>query len=223
MGRDLSLTASDGHHFGVYRADPSGTPRGGIVVIQEIFGVNKHIREVTDGFAADGYLAMAPALYDRSSRRDIQLGYEGDDVGVGRDLREEFSWDDSVKDVDAVAQVMRDSGLKVGTVGYCWGGTISYLAGTRLDVQAAVVYYGGQIIPYIEEKGRCPMLMHFGEQDQGIPLSDVAQIEVAHDEATVHIYDADHGFNCDHRGSHDAAAAKLARERTLAFYAENLG
>ncbi len=223
MGRDLSLTASDGHHFGVYRADPSGTPRGGIVVIQEIFGVNKHIREVTDGFAADGYLAMAPALYDRSSRRDIQLGYEGDDLGVGRDLREEFSWDDSVKDVDAAAQVMRDSGLKVGVVGYCWGGTISYLAGTRLDVAAAVVYYGGQIIPYIEEKGRCPMLMHFGERDQGIPLTDVGQIDEAHAEATVHIYDADHGFNCDHRGQHDAAAAKLARERTLAFYAEILG
>ncbi len=223
MGSDLTLTASDGHELGAYRADPEGAAKGGIVVIQEIFGVNAHIREVCDGFAADGYLAIAPALYDRSATRDVDLGYDTEGMQAGLKCRDEFSWDDSVLDVGAAAAVMQGEGLKVGTVGYCWGGTISYLAGCRLDIQAAVVYYGGQIMPYIDEQGRCPMLMHFGEQDKGIPLDDVRQIDAAHDGATVHIYDADHGFNCDHRGQHNAAAAAEARERTMAFYAQSLG
>lgn len=222
MGQDLTLTADDGHKLGAYRADPAGTPKGGIVVLQEIFGVNKHIREVADGFAADGYVAIAPALYDRSSKKGVQLGYEGDDIAIGRDLREEFSWGDTVLDVKAAVDVLKAEGLKVGTTGYCWGGTISYLAGCRLDVQAAVVYYGGQILPYVDEKENCPLLMHFGEHDKGIPLSDVDAIKAAHPDADVHIYDADHGFNCDHRGSYNEAAAKTARERTMAFYAANL-
>ena len=119
-------------------------------------------------------------------------------------------------------EALRAEGLKVGTVGYCWGGTISYLAGTRLGVAGAVVYYGGQIIPYIDEPGRCPMLMHFGERDDGIPLADVERIDAAHPEAEVHVYDAGHGFNCDHRGSFDATATATARERTLAFFNERL-
>ena len=222
MGQDLTLTADDGHTLGAYRADPAGAPKGGIVVLQEIFGVNKHIREVADGFAADGYVAIAPALYDRSSKKGVQLGYEGDDIAIGRDLREEFSWDDTVLDVKAAVDVLKAEGLKVGTTGYCWGGTISYLAGCRLDVQAAVVYYGGQILPYVDEKENCPLLMHFGEHDKGIPLSDVDAIKAAHPEADVHIYDADHGFNCDHRGSYNEAATKTARERTMALFAANL-
>ena len=222
MGTDLTLTASDGHSFGAYRADPAGSAKGGIVVIQEVFGVNAHIREVADGFAADGYLAIAPALYDRSSEQGVQLGYTGDDLPKARQLREEFSWDDSVLDVDAAADVMRQAGLKVGTVGYCWGGTISYLAGCRLDVAAAIVYYGGQIIPYVEETERCPLLMHFGDQDQSIPLSDVETIRQAHSDAAINVYATDHGFNCDHRVHYNAEAATLARERTMAFYAENL-
>ena len=222
MGQDLTLTADDGHTLGAYRADPDGPPKGGIVVLQEIFGVNKHIREVADGFAADGYVAIAPALYDRSSKKGVQLGYEGDDIAIGRDLREEFSWDDTVLDVKAAVDVLKAEGLKVGTTGYCWGGTISYLAGCRLDVQAAVVYYGGQIVPYVDERENCPLLMHFGEHDAGIPLSDVDAIKAAHPDADVHIYDADHGFNCDHRGSYNEAAAKTARERTMALYAANL-
>jgi carboxymethylenebutenolidase len=128
-----------------------------------------------------------------------------------------------VKDAGAAVALLAGEGLAVGTVGYCWGGTISYLAGTRLPVQAAVVYYGGQILPYLEEPANCPMLMHFGRRDQGIPLSDVDAIAKAHPEATVHLYDADHGFNCDHRGSYDAPSAALARERTLAFFAQHLG
>jgi carboxymethylenebutenolidase len=222
MGKDLTLTAEDGHKLGAYRADPAGTPKGGIVVLQEIFGVNVHIREVCDGFAADGYVALAPALYDRSSKKDFQVGYTPEDIEAGRVLRDEFSWDDTVKDVKAAVDVLKGEGLKVGSVGYCWGGTISFMAGVRLDIDAAVVYYGGQILPYKDEKARCPMLMHFGEHDKGIPLSDVEQIKAAQPQADVNIYDADHGFNCDHRGSYNEAAAKLARERTMAFYAKNL-
>lgn len=222
MGKDLTLTASDGHQLGAYRADPSGPPKGGIVVIQEIFGVNKHIRELCDGFAADGYVAIAPALYDRSTKKNFQCGYTPDDIAVGRVLRDEFSWDDTVKDVKAAVDVLKGEGLKVGTTGYCWGGTISFMAGVRLDVDACVVYYGGQIIPYKDEKARCPMLMHFGEKDKGIPLSDVEQIKKAQPQADVNIYDADHGFSCDHRGSYNEAAAKLARQRTMKLFAANL-
>ena len=222
MGKRLTLTAADGHSLGAYRADASGAARGGIVVLQEIFGVNSHIRAVCDGFAADGFTCIAPALYDRSSHRDCELGYEAGDMATGRKLREEFSWNDTVKDVAAAVAVLAAEGLEVGSVGYCWGGTISFLAGVRLDVGAAVVYYGGQIIPYKDEKARCPMLMHFGEHDAGIPLSDVEQIRAAQPEAAIHIYDAGHGFNCDRRGSYDEAATKLARERTIEFFETNL-
>jgi carboxymethylenebutenolidase len=218
MGKDLTLTADDGHSLGAYRADPDGAAKGGIVVLQEIFGVNAHIREVCDGFAGDGYVAIAPALYDRSPQKNVQLGYVPDDIAVGRDLRDEFSWDDTVLDVKAAVDMLKADGLKVGTTGYCWGGTISYLAGTRLDIQACVIYYGGQIIPYVDEEENCPMLMHFGEHDAGIPLSDVDTIKTAHPNAEVHIYDADHGFNCDHRGTWNEAAASQARARTMAHY-----
>ena len=223
MGNNLTLTADDGHSLGAYRADASGSARGGIVVLQEIFGVNSHIRAVCDAFAADGFACIAPALYDRSSRKDCELGYEASDMTTGRELREEFSWDDTVRDVAAAVAVLSSEGFGVGTVGYCWGGTISFLAGVRLDVCAAVVYYGGQIIPYKDEKARCPMLMHFGEHDAGIPLGDVEQIRVAQPEAAIHIYDAGHGFNCDHRASYDETAAALARQRTIELFATHLG
>ena len=223
MGQRLTLTADDGHSLGAYRADAIGAARGGVVVLQEIFGVNAHIREVCDGFAADGFTCIAPALYDRSSYKGCELGYGAGDMAEGRRLREEFSWDDTVRDVAAAVAVLAGEGLGVGTVGYCWGGTISFLAGVRLDVKAAVVYYGGQIIPYKDETARCPMLMHFGRHDTGIPLSDVDRIATAHPAATVHVYDAGHGFNCDRRGSYDEAAAKLARQRTIDFFGTHLG
>ena len=223
MGQRLTLTADDGHSLGAYRADASGPARGGIVVLQEIFGVNIHIRDICDGFAADGFTCIAPALYDRSSHKDCELGYEAEDMAAGRKLREEFSWDDTVRDVAAAVAVLAGEGLGVGSVGYCWGGTISFLAGVRLEVSAAVVYYGGQIIPYRDEEARCPMLMHFGEHDAGIPLSDVERIRAAQPDAAVHIYDAGHGFNCDRRGSYDEAAAKLARQRTIDFFGTHLG
>ncbi|HEY7697599.1 MAG TPA: dienelactone hydrolase family protein [Vicinamibacteria bacterium] len=222
MGERVRLRASDGHELSAYRAEPSKRPRGGVVVLQEIFGVNSHIRAVTDGFAAEGYLALAPALYDRSSVKDVEMGYTKDDIARGRDLREEFSWDDTVKDVEAAMNALRREGLRVGTVGYCWGGSISFLSAVRLPLEAAVVYYGGQILPYLNEKERCPLLMHFGKRDASIPPSDVAAIQKAHPEAIVHVYDADHGFNCDQRPQYDEASARLAGERTLAFFAVNL-
>jgi carboxymethylenebutenolidase len=222
MGERLTLRAGDGHELGAYRSLPPGRPRGGVVVLQEIFGVNQHIREVTDGFAADGYAAVAPALFDRSSARGVELGYVPDGIARGRALREEFSWEDTVKDVEAAVNLLRSEGLKVATVGYCWGGSISFLSAVRLPLDAAVVYYGGQILPFVEEKERCPLLMHFGERDASIPLSHVETIRKAHPGAVVHLYDADHGFNCNHRASFDEAASKLARERTLAFFEKHL-
>ena len=222
MGEHLELTAADGHRLGGYRADPTGPAKGGLVVLQEIFGVNGHIRDVCDRFAADGYAALAPALYDRSSRKNVELGYTEADIELGRKLREEFSWDDTVLDVEAAMTLLETQGLKVGTVGYCWGGTISFLAATRLPVHAAVVYYGGQILPYVEEKERCPLLMHFGAKDSSIPPSYIETVRKAHPNATIYIYDADHGFNCDRRASYDEKAAKLARSRTLAFFGEHL-
>jgi carboxymethylenebutenolidase len=217
-GRSLSLRASDGHTLGAYRADPVGAAKGGIVVLQEIFGVNAHIRDVCDRFARVGFVAIAPALYDRSSRKNAELSYSKDDVATGRKLREEFSWDDTMLDVDAARASLSAEGLRVGTVGYCWGGSISFLAATRLNVQAAVVYYGGQIMPYVNEAERCPVMMHFGERDESIPLSDVEAIRRAHPNAEVYVYEAGHGFNCDRRGSYDEAAAALASERTTKHF-----
>lgn len=223
MGKHLQLTASDQHALGAYRADPNGSAQGGIVVLQEIFGVNAHIRDVCDRFASDGYTAIAPALYDRSSHKNAELAYTKEDVTRGRKLREEFSWDDTIHDVQAAVTVLGNEGLKVGTVGYCWGGSISYLSATRVDINAAVVYYGGQIMPYVNETARCPLLMHFGAKDASIPSSDVEAIGKAHPDAQIHVYDAGHGFNCDRRGAFDEAASKLAKERTLDFFGKLLG
>ena len=222
MGEDIALEASDGHELRAYRAPPAGRPKGGIIVLQEIFGVNAHIREVADGFSTEGYLVLAPSLYDRSSRKNVRLGYTQDDIAEGRRLREEFSWEDSIKDVGAAADALRAEGLKVGVVGYCWGGTMAYLSAVRLPLDAAVVYYGGQIMPQVNERELCPLLMHFGERDASIPLSDVEAIRKAHPDAIVHLYEADHGFNCNYRSQFDQSASTLARERTLAFFASHI-
>jgi carboxymethylenebutenolidase len=223
MGAELRLVASDRHELGAYRADPSGDPRGGVVVLQEIFGVNDHIRDVCDRFASDGYAAIAPALYDRSSQKNVKLGYTKEDIEVGRKLREEFSWDETMLDVNAAAEVLRADGLKVGTVGYCWGGSVSFLSAVRLSIDAAVVYYGGQIKPYIGESANCPLMMHFGRKDASIPLADVEALGKAYPDASIYLYDADHGFNCDRRASFDPEASALAKERTLAFFERCLG
>ena len=224
MGHMIELTASDGHTLAAYRADPEGAPKAGVVVIQEIFGVNAHIREVADDYAAQGYLAIAPALFDRS-RPGVELGYDESAIAEGRDLA--FSLDPAlpVLDVEAAVKVAASAG-QVGVVGYCWGGSLTFLAACKLDIAAASSYYGGQIVAALErEPGLvpgAPLIMHFGEQDAGIPLDDVDRIRNAFPDVPIHLYDAGHGFNCDHRGSYDEASCRTARERTLDFFATHL-
>ena len=222
MGKMIELTASDGHKLAAYRADPSGKPRGGIVVIQEIFGVNKHIQQVADGFAADGYLAIAPALFDRV-QRNVDLGYTPEDIAKWREIRAKVPNDGALKDTEAAVKAVAGAG-KVGIVGYCWGGLITWLAAGRLSgLACAVPYYGGGILDNAELEPKVPLMAHFGDRDQHIPVDGVKKLAERHKKHPIFIYSADHGFNCDHRGSYDAPAAKQARERTLAFFRQHVG
>ena len=217
----VELKAADGQRLPAYFARPSGTPRGALVVVQEIFGVNSHVRAVADGYAADGFLAIAPALFERVEP-GVELGYTDADIARGRTLRTGAGDDNALVDIAAaIAHV--DQGLKVGIVGYCWGGLLSWLAACKLDgLSAAVVYYGGGVPGQAALSPRCPVLAHFGERDAAIPVDTVRAFGAAHPEVELHLYDAGHGFNCDQRGSYDAASAARARERTLAFLARHL-
>jgi carboxymethylenebutenolidase len=222
MGQIVELTARDGHRLGAYRAEPSGPRRGGLVVAQEIFGVNSHIRSVCDGFAADGYVAIAPALFDRCER-GIEIGYTPEDIARGRELKAKSPIDAALLDVAAARDAVAGAG-KVAIVGYCWGGYIAWMSAARVSgLAAAIVYYGGGVIEAIPEQPQCPVLGHFGERDHNIPVEGVRKVAAAHPAVPIHIYAADHGFNCDQRGSYDAAAAKLARERTLDFLRRHVG
>jgi carboxymethylenebutenolidase len=216
------LTASDGFKLAAYVSQPAAAPRGAIVVIQEIFGVNAHVRAVCDGFAADGYLAIAPALFDRQTK-GVELGYAEQDIAKGRDFKAGANTDAALLDLAAARDHVREAG-RVGVVGYCWGGYLAWLAACRLDgLAAAVVYYGGGIGDVLAEIPRCPVLGHFGERDAMIPMAVIDDWRARHPQHPVHTYDAGHGFNCDHRGSHDAGAAATARERTLAFFRQHVG
>ena len=211
-----TLQAADGHRLAAYRAVPAGKPRGALVVLQEIFGVNSHIRAVADGYAADGWLAIAPAMFDRVER-GIELGYTPADIERGRELKGGCSNDHALLDIAAAVDTVRSAG-KVAVIGYCWGGTLAWLAACRQPgLSAAVSYYGGGIGELIDLTPRCPVLAHFGERDASIPLTVPEALRKAHPEVEIHIYPAGHGFNCDQRGSFDAPSAKLARERSLAF------
>lgn len=222
MGSMIELVASDGQRIAAYRAEPPGKARGGIVVIQEIFGVNSHIRAVADGFASDGYLAIAPALFDRV-QRNVELGYTAPDIQAGRELKERTSMEAALRDVEAAVQRAAVAG-RVGIVGYCWGGLVSWVAAARVPgLACSVPYYGGGMPDQIGLQPQCPVMCHFGERDAHIPLDGVRKLAAAHPAHAVHIYAADHGFNCDQRGSHDAAATRLARERTLAFFRQHVG
>ena len=225
MGQMIELTASDGHTLAAWRADPAGAPRAGVVVIQEIFGVNAHIREVADDYATQGYLAIAPALFDRS-RPGVELGYDENAIAEGRDLAFAMDPDLPVRDVEAAVQAAAGAG-KVGVVGYCWGGSLTFLAACKLGVAAASSYYGGQILAALGREPdlapAAPLIMHFGEHDAGIPLDDVDRIRKTFPDAPVYMYDAGHGFNCDHRASYDESSCRTARQRTLDFFAEHLG
>jgi len=219
----VSLTASDGHNLLAHFAEPEGAARGGIVVIQEIFGVNNHIKRVADSFAVDGYAAIAPALFDRVGS-DIQLGYEEDGIAKGRDYRGQIDNNDALKDVEAAIQFLSGMGLKVAVVGYCWGGSLAWASATRLTgLSAAVSYYGGELPGMASEMPKCPVIAHFGETDQSIPLDKVAIFQAAQPNVPTYIYPAGHGFSCDERGSYDQECASLARERTMKFFGSNIG
>lgn len=227
MGQFQQLQAADGQSIPAYVAEPQGQPRGGIVVIQEIFGVNSHIRSVADGYAKDGYLAIAPAIFHRV-KPDVDLGYSADDMSAGMALKaatEALPSPGVMQDIQAAIRQVAPAG-KVGIVGYCYGGLLSWRAACQLEgLSAAVPYYGGGVTTpdEIARKPRCPVMAHFGDQDKWISLESVEAFRKAHPEVEVHVYGANHGFNCDQRGSWNAEAAKLARERTLAFFRKHVG
>ena len=221
MGETIELICKDGVKISAYRARPDGKPKGGMVVLQEIFGVNHHIRAVADKYAAAGYLAIAPALFDRVEK-GVELGYDMEDRPRAMDLRGRTKIDETLTDVAAAIEAAKAGG-NVGVVGYCWGGTLAYAAAARLPgVTAAVGYYGGGIVGMAAERPRTPLMLHFGERDKHIPLSDVEKIRAAQPEVPVFVYAADHGFNCDERESYDAAAAAEAELRTMEFFAAEL-
>jgi carboxymethylenebutenolidase len=222
MGKMIELTASDGHKLAAYRADPAGKARGGIVVIQEIFGVNSHIKQVADGFAADGYVAIAPALFDRV-QKNVDLGYTPEDIAKGREIRGKVTNDMALKDAEAAVKAAASAG-KVGIVGYCWGGLVAWLAAAKIPgLAAAVPYYGGGILDNAELEPKVPLMGHFGDKDAHIPVEGVKKLAEKHNKHQIFIYEADHGFNCDQRGSYNAPAAKQARSRTLEFFRKHVG
>ena len=222
MGRFIELTASDGVRLSAWRADPAGKPRGTIVVAQEIFGVNSHIRSVCDGFAADGYVAIAPALFDRYEP-GVDIGYTPSDVAKGRELKGRAALDPALQDIAAARDAAAGT-AKVAVIGYCWGGYVAWMSASRLaGFACAVAYYGGGILDAAAEKPCCPVMAHFGERDAGIPAAGVRELMKTHPDAQIFIYDADHGFNCDQRAAYEPAAAKLARERTIDFLRRHVG
>jgi carboxymethylenebutenolidase len=222
MGFNVEVAAADGHRLSSYLAEPKGKPRGGIVVIQEIFGVTRHIRAMADQYAAAGFLSVAPALFDRLER-SVDVPYS--DVAKGRDYVQALKDTQVTLDVQAAIDRVSAAG-KVGVVGYCWGGTVAYLTAARAKIDAAVAYYGAGIGRHIADdadKPRAPIMFHFGEKDKSIPLSVVEQIKAAVPGGIFYLYPAEHGFNCTERASFDPAGAKLALERSLEFLHRYIG
>ena len=227
MGTSTELRSSDGFAFPAYVAHPAGKARGGIVVLQEIFGVNSHIRSVADGYAKEGYLAVAPSTFHRV-KPGVELGYSQEDIQAGAALKqavESLPAPGVLPDIQAASLHAAQAG-KGGIVGYCWGGLLSWRSSCLLDgLAAAAPYYGGGMTSPAEaaRRPKCPTMVHFGELDHIIPMDTVEAFRKQHPEVEVHVYHANHGFNCDQRGSYDAEAARLARERTLAFFAKHVG
>jgi len=221
MGKMIKLKAKDGFELGAYRADPSGTPKGGLVVIQEIFGVNHHMKNICDQYAKEGYACVAPAVFDRAER-DVDLGYDEDARKKGFALRQKIDWPQILADVQAARDELKGVG-KVGIIGYCFGGSVVWKACVDLNFDVGVSFYGGQVPEFKDLKAKCPVQFHFGEEDQGIPLAKVEDFKKAHPEAPVHIYKgAGHGFTCDERGSFHKEAAQTSMKRALDFLKEHL-
>jgi len=222
VGHDIKLTASDNFQLGGYRADPAGAPKAAVVVIQEIFGVNHHIRAICDRFAGNGYVAIAPAIFDRIER-NFQSGYSPEEVAVARKFVANPDWTAMLRDSQAAVDAVKDVG-PVGTIGFCLGGSVAYAAATKLSgLSAAIGYYGGAIVRFADDKPKVPTQLHFGEKDAGIPLSDVDIIRARRPDVEIHVYPgAQHGFNCDERASYDQASAAIAKQRSLDFFARHL-
>jgi carboxymethylenebutenolidase len=222
MGEWIKLTASDGVEISAWRAAPEGTPKGGVVVIQEIFGVNHHIRSVADRLAAEGYLAIAPAVFDRVEP-GVELAYDPPGIGRGMELAGKVNRENAMKDIAAAIEAAKGAG-KVGVTGFCMGGTFTWVASANIPgVAAAVGYYGGGIVGLKDLKPLAPTMLHFGAKDAHIPVAGVREVEALHPDVPVYIYDADHGFHCDERASYDAPSAALAWGRTLEFFGEHVG
>jgi carboxymethylenebutenolidase len=222
LGTQILLTASDGFKLGAYRADPPGSAKGALVVIQEIFGVNHHIRSVCDRFAEKGYAAIAPAIFDRIAP-GFECGYTPAEIEHARTFPAKLDWTALLRDVAAAADAVKDAG-KVGIVGYCLGGSVAYLAGCELDgLSCAIGYYGGQIAKNADRKPKVPTLLHFGDEDASIPMTDVEIIKQKRPEVDVYVYHAGHGFSCDERSAYNEAAHTEALGRTLAWLAQYVG
>ena len=222
MGKDLKLTASDNFEPGAYRADPANAPRGAVVVIQEIFGVNHHIRAVCDRLAGEGYVAIAPSIFDRVEP-NFTSGYSPDEIAIARKFVANPDWAAMLRDTQAAIDAVRDVG-PVGIIGFCLGGSIAYAAATKLSgLKAAIGYYGGAVVRFADDRPRVPTQLHFGEKDAGIPLSDVETIKAKRPDVEVFVYpNAQHGFHCDERASYDKTSADIAWPRSMAFFAKHL-
>jgi carboxymethylenebutenolidase len=220
MGGFTTLMARDGHEFNAWLTAPSEPARGAVVIAQEIFGVNAHIRRVADGYAAAGYVTIAPCLFDRV-RRGIELGYSEAETQEGRGYRLQIPKEKTILDLTASLNVIKHAG-RVAVVGYCWGGTLAYIAACELPVICAISYYGGQIKDHLAKSPRRPVLYHFGEKDPYISASDIEKIRAADATGEFHLYPADHGFNCEERGAYDLASAQLALARTHTFLAAQM-
>lgn len=225
MGQNITLKASDGHELAAYRADPAGKPKGCMIVLQEIFGVNHHIRAVADRIAANGYLAVAPAMQDRAER-NFDVGYTPADVEKGRAARGKIKNEDSLKDLIATFEYMKAQNAgKIGAVGYCWGGSLAWLAATEIDgLACAISYYGGEVANNADKKAKCPVMFHFGEKDMSIPMEKVDIVKQKQPDHPLFVYaDAGHGFSCDERASFHPASHELALSRTREFAAKHVG
>ena len=223
----ITLTAADGFQSSAYVSEPAGTPKGAIVVLQEIFGVNAHIRSVADRYAAAGYLAIAPAMFDRAEK-NVDIGYGPEDMKRGSALKaavEALPAPGALQDVQAAVDWAARAG-KVGVVGYCWGGLLVWRSAEQVrGLSAAVSYYGGGMTAGSEpaRTPKVPVMSHFGALDKHITLESVKAFEQKHPEVEVHLYQADHGFNCDLRGSYNAGAAATALERSLFHFGKHVG
>jgi carboxymethylenebutenolidase len=219
----ITLKAADGHVLDAALVKPAGKPRGGVVVIQEIFGVTRHVRDVAHQYADAGYLAVAPALFDRV-QKNADVPYA--DVPAGLALMQQLKPEQTLLDMKAAIDAVSSAG-KVGMVGYCWGGTMTWLAACHLpgvtSLAAGVSYYGGGLTRFLDRTPKCPVMFHFGERDAHIPMSDVEQVKTAYPLGMYYTYPADHGFNCTDRPMYDAASAKLAYDRSLEFLHRHVG